>query len=132
MKKRILSIVLALCMVLTLMPQMAFAAGAGNPYTLKEGTAGVSDSEGPTRLLDGNTGTKWCVTDFESAYIIFSTGSQVNVSGYSITTGNDNMIIGAEIRKTGHYMDAMTLQQDAIQRAGCQFTVLLMTPFCKI
>ena len=55
MRKRIASIVLALCMVLTLMPQMAFAEGTGNPYTLKEGTAGAGESEGPGSLLDGNT-----------------------------------------------------------------------------
>ena len=90
MRKRIVSIVLALCMVLALMPQMAFAAGEGNPYTLKEGTAGAGENEGPGSLIDGAVGTKWCVTDFESAYIIFSTDSPINVSGYSITTGNDN------------------------------------------
>ncbi len=90
MKKRILSIVLALCLVLAFMPQMAFAEGAGNPYTLKEGTAGANGDEGPGSLIDGTTNTKWCVTDFESAYIIFSTASSVKVSGYSITTGNDN------------------------------------------
>ena len=41
MRKRIVSIVLALCMVLALMPQTAFAEGAGTSYILKEGTAGA-------------------------------------------------------------------------------------------
>ena len=90
MRKRILSIVLSLCMVLALMPQMAFAAGEGNPYNLQKGTAGAGENEGPGSLIDGAAGTKWCVTDFESAYIIFSTASKVTISGYSITTGNDN------------------------------------------
>ena len=90
MKKRILSIVLAICLVLAFVPQMVFAAGAGNPYIYKEGTAGAGESEGPGMLIDGAGNTKWCVTNFSSAYIIFETSSAVNVSGYSITTGNDN------------------------------------------
>ena len=90
MKKRILSIVITFCMVLALVPQMVFAAGAGNPYIYKEGTAGAGESEGPGMLIDGAGNTKWCVTNFSSAYIIFETSSAVNVSGYSITTGNDN------------------------------------------
>lgn len=95
MRKRIVSIALALCMVLALMPQTAFAAesfvaGAGKPYTFKDGTPGAGKNEGPSSLIDGNSSTKWCVTNFKSAYIIFSTDSPVNVSGYNITTGNDN------------------------------------------
>ncbi|MCI7181548.1 MAG: hypothetical protein MSA26_13480 [Lachnospiraceae bacterium] len=90
MKKRILSIVFAICLVLSCVPITVFAAGAGNPYIYKEGTAGAAESESPASLIDGNTGTKWCVTGFSSAYIIFETSSAVNVSGYSITTGNDN------------------------------------------
>ena len=89
-RRKLLSILLSICVILAFMPQMAFAAGEGNPYTLKEGTAGAGENEGPGSLIDGAVGTKWCVTDFESAYIIFSTDSPINVSGYSITTGNDN------------------------------------------
>ncbi|MDY5976440.1 MAG: hypothetical protein SPI84_07400, partial [Anaerovoracaceae bacterium] len=89
--KKILSILLSVCVILAFMPQMAFADGEpANPYTYKEGTAGASDTEGPGKLIDRDTGTKWCVTNFSSAYIIFETSSAVNVSGYSITTGNDN------------------------------------------
>ena len=89
--KKILSILLSVCVILAFMPQMAFADGEpANPYTYKEGTAGAGESEGPASLIDGKTGTKWCVTSFSSAYIIFETSSAVNVSGYSITTGNDN------------------------------------------
>ena len=89
--RKILSILLSVCVILAFMPQMAFADGEpANPYTYKEGTAGAGESEGPASLIDGKTGTKWCVTSFSSAYIIFETSSAVNVSGYSITTGNDN------------------------------------------
>ena len=63
-KRKILSILLSLCVILAFMPQMAFAAGEGNPYTLKEGTAGAGENEGPGSLIDGAVGTKWCVTDF--------------------------------------------------------------------
>ncbi|MGN0462684.1 MAG: hypothetical protein ACI4HZ_09610 [Ruminococcus sp.] len=90
MKKRILSILLTLCMVLMLVPATVFAEGAGGSYTLMAGTNGAGDNEGPGSLIDGSSDTKWCVTSFSSAYIIFETSSAVNVSGYSITTGNDN------------------------------------------
>ena len=60
MRKRIVSIVLSLCMVLALMPQTAFAEGAGTSYILKEGTAGAGATEGPKSLIDGNSSTKWC------------------------------------------------------------------------
>ena len=90
MRKKILSVMLTICMVLAFMPQMVFAAEAGNPYALVGGTDGAGETEGPDSLIDGEFGTKWCVTSFRSAYIIFSTASPVNVSGYSITTGDDN------------------------------------------
>ncbi len=89
-KRKFLSILLSVCMVLTFMPQMVFAARAGGSYTVIDGTAGAVETEGPGSLIDGKYGKKWCVTNFSSAYIIFSTASKVNVSGYSITTGNDN------------------------------------------
>lgn len=88
MKKRILSILLAICLTFTLLPTYVFAAE--NTYNYLDGTAGANDKEGPAKLIDGDTGTKWCVTSFKSAKIIFETTSAINVSGYSITTGNDN------------------------------------------
>ena len=90
MKKRILSIVLSLCMVMAFMPQMAFAEGAGNLYTFIEGTTVDNQNEVAAKLIDGTSATKWCVTNFGRAYIIFKTSTAVTVSGYSITTGNDN------------------------------------------
>lgn len=89
MKRRILSIVLTLCMVITLVPQAAFAAEAQVNYIPKAGTV-KSGNERYGMLLDGDTNTKWCVNDFNDAYIIFQTSSAVNVSGYIITTGDDN------------------------------------------
>lgn len=91
MKKRVLSIILTLCMVLALVPIMPVTVSAASAgYTFLAGTAGANDKEGPAKLIDGDTGTKWCVTSFKSAKIIFETTSAINVSGYSITTGNDN------------------------------------------
>ncbi|MGN1165472.1 MAG: fibronectin type III domain-containing protein [Lachnospiraceae bacterium] len=96
MKKQILSILLTICMVLILVPTTVFAEGAegaGRAYTLIEGTPGSTyseNAEGPGELIDGTTDTKWCVTEFKDAYIIFKTSTPVNISGYSITTGNDN------------------------------------------
>ena len=52
-KRKILSILLSLCVILAFMPQMAFADGEpANPYTYKEGTAGAVESEGPASLID--------------------------------------------------------------------------------
>ncbi|MDD6735235.1 MAG: hypothetical protein PUE13_02865, partial [Clostridiales bacterium] len=91
MKKQVLSIILTLCMVLALVPIMPVTVSAESAgYTFLDGTAGANDKEGPAKLIDGDTGTKWCVTGFKSAKIIFETTSAINVSGYSITTGNDN------------------------------------------
>ena len=95
MKKRIISMMLVISMVLMYVPTTALAGGAGGTYTKIEGTAGVNDDEGPNKLVDGSSNTKWCVTGISDAsnadvYIIFQTSSAVNVSGYSITTGNDN------------------------------------------
>lgn len=92
MKKRILSILLSLSMILSLAPTTAFAVSSDytvSGYTVLEGTDGFS-GEGYANLVDGNTGTKWCTKNFSPAYIIFSVSSAVNVSGYTITTANDN------------------------------------------
>ena len=91
MKKRILSIVLTLCMVMALMPQMAFADETGKPYIYITGTAGVGD-DGPMKLVDGDINTKWCVdlNEHSGPYIIFKTNTAIKISGYSITTGNDS------------------------------------------
>lgn len=90
MKKQILSIILAVCMVIALVPQAAFAAEAGRTYTALAGTGEKDSNEGYVKLLDGRTDTKWCVTSFSDAYIIFKTSTAVKASGYTITTADDN------------------------------------------
>ena len=86
MKKRLLSILLVAFLLVGLLPAAAFGA----TFEAKEGTAGANTSETYTKLVDGDIKTKWCVTDFGSAYIIFEASEAMKVTGYSITTGNDN------------------------------------------
>ena len=92
MKKRIISILLSLCMLLSLVPATAFAVSSEykvTGYTAREGTAGFSD-EGYENLLDGDIYTKWCTNILSNCFIIFSVSPAVNVSGYTIATANDN------------------------------------------
>ena len=100
MRKKFLSILLALAMCLSLMPTAAFADGeTGGTSTLGEKLTLEAvasdpygyDGEGRQKLTDGDTGTKWCFT-FPSggAYVILEADSAVTISGYSFMTGNDN------------------------------------------
>ena len=47
-------------------------------------------NEGYDKLLDGNTGTKWCVGVTQPRHIIMKADAKVCMTGYSLTTGNDN------------------------------------------
>ncbi|MGN1161529.1 MAG: hypothetical protein ACI4SX_04690, partial [Candidatus Fimenecus sp.] len=58
-------------------------------YTVLEGSGGF-DGERHENLCDGDIYTKWCVSMRENLYVVFKTESPVNVSGYDITTANDN------------------------------------------
>lgn len=62
--------------------------------TAVEGTNGATSDEGYTRLFDGkrtsNNFSKWCVEDFDNAYVIFSSTEAVYVDGYSFIIGNDS------------------------------------------
>ncbi|MGM9746704.1 MAG: GLUG motif-containing protein [Paludibacteraceae bacterium] len=74
------------------MPSTAWADDV--TFTVTEGTAGF-DGESFDKLIDGkytsDDGTKWCLTfPSEGAYIIFSASEAIQVTGYSIVTGNDN------------------------------------------
>ena len=98
MKKRILSILLAVCLVVTMFPVTALSLGedsadlAEQPtvqYTVLEGSGGFS-GEGHENLFDGDTATKWCADMSGTLYVIFKTDSPVFVSGFNITTANDN------------------------------------------
>ena len=59
-------------------------------YTVDRGS-GSAGGEGYNKLLDGNTGTKWCskVKSDGVWYVEFHTASAVQVDGYKLTTGND-------------------------------------------
>ena len=94
MKKRILSILIAVCLVVTMFPMTALSLeedGSGTmvQYTVLEGSGGFS-GEGHDKLFDGDVTTKWCASMGERLYVVFKTESPVIVSGYDITTANDN------------------------------------------
>ena len=98
MKKRILSILLAVCLVLTMFPMTALSLGEDGAasteqptvqYTVLNGSGGFS-GEGHANLFDGDVTTKWCVTMRGTLFVIFKTDSPVFVSGFDITTANDN------------------------------------------
>ena len=94
MKKQVLSILLAVCLVITMFPITALSLGENGAastvqYTVLEGSGGFS-GEGHANLFDGNTSTKWCVKSSGTLYVVFSTDSPVFVSGYDMTTANDN------------------------------------------
>ncbi len=77
------------------MPSTAWAEESTVTFTAKEGTAGFSESENYDKLIDGKytseDGTKWCLSFLsEGAYIIFSASERIQLTGYSIVTGNDN------------------------------------------
>ena len=57
-------------------------------YTVTAGTGGFNDDESHTKLLDNNTGTKWCANN-GPWNVTFNTASPVQVDGYTLTTGGD-------------------------------------------
>ena len=87
MKKQLLRILLVACLLVVLLPTAAMAAGTG--YILIGGTEGFS-GEGPGNLVDGNINTKWCLQHNQMSWVIFKTPDAMRVTGYAITTGNDN------------------------------------------
>lgn len=87
MKKQLLRILLVACLLVVLLPTAAMAAGTG--YQLIGGTEGIS-GEGPEKLVDGDITTKWCLEHKEMSWVIFKTPDAIKVTGYAITTGNDN------------------------------------------
>ena len=66
------------------------AAAVNATATALEGTKGANSSELYGNLLDGSVYTKWCVTSFSSAYIIWEMSEAVAITGYKISTANDN------------------------------------------
>ncbi|MDD6603378.1 MAG: leucine-rich repeat protein [Eubacteriales bacterium] len=89
--KKMLSIVLSILMVVSVCPVTAFAY-EGVTFTALDGTAGASSAGGTEncdKLIDGSVDTKWCVTNFSSAYIVIEASSAIKVSGYQMSTGDD-------------------------------------------
>ena len=66
------------------------AAAVNATATALEGTGGANSSELYGNLLDGSVYTKWCVTNFSGAYIIWEMSEAVAIIGYKISTANDN------------------------------------------
>ena len=59
-------------------------------YTADSGSNGYNTNEDYDKLLDGNTGTKWCGGAVNGEWTIeFHTASPVSVDGYKLTTGGD-------------------------------------------
>ena len=77
------------------MPSAVWAQESTVTFTAKEGTVGFSN-ESYDKLIDGKytseDGTKWCLSfsSADGAYIIFNASEAIQVTGYSIVTGNDN------------------------------------------
>ena len=76
------------------MPSAVWAQESTVTFTAKEGTVGFSN-ESFDNLIDGkftsDDFTKWCLSfPSEGAYIIFSASERIQLTGYSIVTGNDN------------------------------------------
>ncbi len=94
MKKGILSLFLMLA--LCLMPQIPALADEGEvTFTAKEGSGGTG-AEGYDKLIDGkkteNNFSKWCGgLPEDGAYIIMEASDFIKVTGYTLTTGNDNL-----------------------------------------
>ncbi len=83
---------LAVVLTLFVLVFAAFPTVQASTITLTplSGTAGAKSSEGYANLFDRNSGTKWCVTNFNGAYVMWKMSSAVSVTGYTICTANDN------------------------------------------
>lgn len=96
MKKRVLCILLAAALLAGLF------CGCGKKQEqedepvldatieLVDATPGVRYSECADSLFDYDTYSKWTVTEFEGAYVIWEISEQVRPTGYTIVTGDDN------------------------------------------
>lgn len=77
----------------TVVAAAGFAAvvGAASPEGIEciEGLEGFNDKENYQSLFDNDVTTKWCVGSSYS-YVIWKMPEAVSVTGYTITTANDN------------------------------------------
>ena len=103
--KRWLAVLLALCMAFGLLPATAFADDTSDPsettvfengvvkgFIATEGTVpdGSNYNERYDKLVDGTTGTKWCIVGIGGGiYTQFESTVAFVPTGYRLTTGND-------------------------------------------
>lgn len=57
--------------------------------TALSGTTGAGSSEDYASLVDGRPSTKWCVTSFTGAYVVFKASEAVVPENYYLVTGGD-------------------------------------------
>ncbi len=97
MKKKVISIVLILCVLLSAMPVTVFAAESDTvTFTAIDGTAG-NLGESYNNIFDGRNSpgvgnyTKWCVQDVTlgAPYVVIKASSAVILESYTFITGND-------------------------------------------
>lgn len=98
-KQRWLAMLLSVLMVWTMLPAAGLPAcrvwaAKSVTFTPIYGTAGVSEEESYDKILDvkktQDDFSKWCVEYFIGAEAVFRASEEIYVSGYTITTGNDN------------------------------------------
>ena len=102
MKKRFLSILLTLCMLLSIVPLTSVVATAETVTPIVENTTEnksatdvtftvLDGTEDAKYAFDGDTDTKWCVQSFASkdTYVIVEATQAVALTGYTFTTGSD-------------------------------------------
>lgn len=53
------------------------------------GTTATGANEAAQRIFDGDTGTKWCCTNIENAYVMFKTKAPTSVAAYQLCAAND-------------------------------------------
>lgn len=61
-------------------------------FTIEKGTQGTYGLEGPQAVLDNDISTKWCVKMAGSCYVIISAAEPVQINGYVLYKGNDEVI----------------------------------------
>lgn len=58
-------------------------------FKVLEATEGEGPGVEADNLFDNNADTKWCVTDFDGAEVIFEASEEIKINGYSFVTGNN-------------------------------------------
>lgn len=95
MKKRLLSILLTICILLCAMPSYVLSAATESDtetvtFTTLDGSGSSTGNESYEKLLDGDKSTKWFSNNITDLYIIIKASRSVAINGYTFTTGNDS------------------------------------------